>query len=151
MLRIVFVALLLGGCSLPDMTYVVDGVPVICEQGYGPPRGNMQHAVSIYRENAREYFQVDEQEELQVWRSLRGIRWTKRPVANYVKFDPELETIDAMWLGCIVNVEFFQELTKKYMGVDNVREQDLDWAWTMERNTADELCQITAEKRFYWF
>lgn len=123
-------ALLLGGCGLmPDRTYVLDGVPVTLKNGQGPEMNHLSLAVELYRRDGRARWDVTDEDELQIWRSLRRIVWTHDTVLNRANYDPDVQILYANWLGCALDVPFYRALTDHYWGGEPTEEAE---AWVDE-------------------
>jgi hypothetical protein len=128
MWKMLAISLLLSGCGLmPDKTYVLDGVPVTLKNGQGPEMDHLWLAVQLYRREARVEWAMTGNEELQFWRSLRQIVWTSDMVLNRAHYDAGTQILYANWLGCALDVPFYQALTNHYWA-DETPETAVVWA-----------------------
>lgn len=138
MRAILTIGLALAGCSLPDSSYLVDGVPVVCEHSKGPGPDEMQHAVGIYRAAARDRFELDAETELATWRGLEQILWTSSYVAHGARYDSAGPIVHAQWKGCILAVLFFRPLLLHY--VAEPTDEDMEWVDDLHDARGHEVC-----------
>lgn len=132
----------LRACAVPDTSYVLDGVPVVLERSVGPDQSNLALAVQLYREEARDRWMMSADEETQVWRSLREIRWTRRSVPSRAKYYIDTSSVQANWTGCVLDTPFYQALTTHYAERDLTEEEQM-WAEDLEMKYGRVVC-ITA-------
>ena len=131
------VLLLLASCGA-DETYTIDGVPVILERGAGPERPHLTFATHLYRQEAKEYWELTPEQERLTWRSIGEIRWTDGPVAHGADYDRSLGVLSANWKGCALAVPLYQALQFAY--AEEVTDDDLTWAKDLERASTGAVC-----------
>jgi len=124
MLRIALLISLFCGCGMADRGYVLDGVSVVLESNNGPKIEHLSQAVYVYRNAAVEHWNIPTRQERVAWRGLREIRWTDRVVVDRADYDPQTAIVSANWLGCALDVPFFEALTEHYAG-DGLTDEDL--------------------------
>ena len=149
MRAIVTIALILSGCTLPDTSYILDGVPVVCEQAEGPGPDAMAHVADIWRTGARDRWGLSDEQETAVWRRLEQIRWVQDPIHTGVRYVPEVPIIRANWEGCVLAVFFFRPLLQHYTEEPTAD----DWAWVAELHNshASRVCDnVKRTVRLSW-
>lgn len=105
--------------------YLVDGVPIVLEEGVGPEEPEMVLAAELYRREAETFWMLETDAEQALWRSIRAIRWTAEvvPAGN----DYRNTELRLQWNGCAVDGELYPLLARHYRGED-VTDDDLAWA-----------------------
>lgn len=140
MKRLIALLCLLSGCGLmPDRTYVLDGVPVTLKNGQGPDMDHLALAVQLYRREGRVRWDITEDEELQLWRSLRQIVWTNDTVLNRANYDAGVQILYANWLGCALDVPFYPALTDHYWGGE-ASDEAVAWAEDVQHDNVSVVC-----------
>ena len=139
MWRITLLLALLTGCGMADRGYVLDGVPVTLENNKGPKIEHLTQAVRVYRDAARERWELSAKQDRVAWRSLREIVWTDRAVMHRANYDAEMARIEANWLDCALDVPFFEALTEHYAGTGYTAD-DFAWAEELRADNVASVC-----------
>lgn len=128
----------LGACSMPSRAYNLDGVPIMLEYNQGPSRQHMRRAAHTFRDAAREYFGLSQDEDLATWRRLTEIRWTASQLNDHVYHDFDNHMIYANWYGCALDVPLYVVLAEHYAGGHN--DENEQWANELTEQSKATVC-----------
>lgn len=120
--------LLLHGCG--NETYRLDGVKVVLVGGAGPSKSEMVLAVEMFRREAAAYWSLGLEDALDVWRSIREIRWRKDVLDS--SYDVDTKQILLHWHKCVATSKLYWMLAYHYGG----GEPHDKWAGQLVRNYA---------------
>lgn len=139
-MRLLLTTLLVFAASCSDdedKLYRVGGVPVTLEEGVGPSKCQMTLASEVFRRDALEHFNVDNDQV--VWESIEGIYWGDGE--EFYDFDDGL--IFVRYTGCTITSRLFEMLTTHYRFVVSAEttllEGDGEWVDQLSQNNA-RLC-----------
>lgn len=131
-------ALLLGGCVLPDSSYELDGVTVYLEHSVGPGQDHMAYAVGLFRSGIADRLELEADAEADLWRTLAQWRWTDDAIPGGARYEPEFPLLRTNWAGCVLSVHTYEELLEHY--VDEPTEEDIAWAAQLRVDEAPKVC-----------